>query len=145
LLTRLISRIVCRLSGPYRSAILSWFCGRFSTTSKSPMYPSSLRTLAIATRTLVEGIVVSAFRAIPALRIRVSMSLIGSLTLMRGLSVVPKDGRFRSSRPAYPPRCYQLDLVTPGRRPTEASSRKQMRHVPTSACRRGPGRRGGSG
>jgi hypothetical protein len=25
---------------------------------------------------------------------------------------------------------YQLDLVTPGRRPTEASSRKQMRQTP---------------
>ena len=37
----------------------------------------------MATRTLVEGIDVVALRAIPALRIRVSMSLIGSLTVIR--------------------------------------------------------------
>src|SRR5581483_2730619 len=38
---------------------------------------------AIATRTFVDGIVVSDCLAIPALRIRVSISLIGSLTLIR--------------------------------------------------------------
>src|SRR3954470_7500157 len=41
----------------------------------------------MAARTFVEGIVVSDCRAIPALRILVSMSLIGSLTLIRPLSL----------------------------------------------------------
>src|SRR5215210_5692047 len=56
-------------------------------TRKSAIYPSSLRIFAIATRTFVDGIVVSDCRAIPALRILVSMSLIGSLTLIRPLSL----------------------------------------------------------
>src|SRR6476619_2838505 len=65
----------------------SWSWGRRSITRKSAMYPSSLRIFAIATRTFVEGIVVSDCRAIPALRILVSISLIGSLTLIRPLSL----------------------------------------------------------
>src|SRR5215207_2408673 len=56
-------------------------------TRKSPIYPSSLRIFAIATSTFVDGIVVSDWRAIPALRILVSMSLIGSFTLIRPLSL----------------------------------------------------------
>jgi hypothetical protein len=54
---------------------------------KVAMYPSSLRIFAIATRILVDGIVVSVCRAMPAFRIRVSMSLIGSFTLIRCPSV----------------------------------------------------------
>jgi hypothetical protein len=72
----------------------------------------------MATRMFVDGIDVVSLRAIPAFRIRVSMSLIGSFTLMRCVSVV-----FRRLT-------YQLDFVTPGRLPFDANSRKQIRHVP---------------
>jgi hypothetical protein len=59
----------------------------------------------------------SGLRAMPAFRILVSMSLIGSLTL---IVVLP------ASRSAG----YQLDLVTPGNCPCDAISRKQIRQVP---------------
>jgi hypothetical protein len=50
------------------------------------------------------------------------MSLIGSLTLMRTVSVRPLAGELRND--------YQLDFVTPGSLPSEASSRKQIRQTP---------------
>src|SRR5215213_7315272 len=80
---------------------------------------------AIATRTFVDGIVVSAWRAMPALRILVSISLIGSLTLIRPLSfALVSEWLFVGAHG------YQLDFVTPGRRPIDASSRKQIRQSP---------------
>jgi hypothetical protein len=53
------------------------------------------------------------------------MSLIGSFTLTRHFSspvALAAVGMLTS--------IYQLDFVTPGRRPTDASSRKQMRQTP---------------
>jgi hypothetical protein len=44
------------------------------------------------------------------------MSLMGSFTLIGSFSPAPQT--------------YQLDFVTPGSRPTEANSRKQIRHTP---------------
>jgi len=38
--------------------------------------------------------------------------------------------RPNTRRPLLPKFCYQLDLVTPGKRPTDASSRKQIRQTP---------------
>src|ERR687898_117825 len=81
------------------------------------MYPSSLRIFAIATRTLVDGIVVSDCRAIPALRILVSMSLIGSLTLIRPLSL-------RSRIPLG--LCRSARLPTRLRHAWEAPNRRQL-------------------
>src|SRR5690349_24980976 len=49
------------------------------------MQPSSWRTLAIATLSLEDGITTVGFSTICALRMRVSMSAIGSLMLMRML------------------------------------------------------------
>ncbi len=72
------------------------------------MKPSSARMRAISRFTLDEGTVTSRWRARLAFRMRVSMSAIGSVTLM----------------------VYQLDFVTPGSSPCEARSRKQMRHIP---------------
>src|SRR5262245_39488507 len=54
----------------------------------------------MATSTLVDGIVTSALRAIPPFLIRVSMSLIGSLTLMRSVSVRPFVGYLVAGLPA---------------------------------------------
>src|SRR5881392_663743 len=52
------------------------------------MYPSSFRTLAIAILTFDEGIVTTARSTICALRMRVSMSAIGSVMLI-GSSLLP--------------------------------------------------------
>src|SRR6185295_19192037 len=75
------------------------------------MYPSSLRTLAIAAFSLLAGIATVTFSEAWALRIRVSIWAIGSLMLI-DLS------------------CYQLALVTPGISPRRAISRNLLRAKP---------------
>src|SRR5215213_9211199 len=72
---------------------------------------------AIATRTFVDGIVVSACRAIPAFRILVSISLIGSLTLIRPLSL---RSRFRIDV------CGSARLPTRLRYARQATNRRQL-------------------
>ena len=69
------------------------------------MKPSSLRMRAIASFVRYAGIETSSWRARLALRMRVSMSAMGSEMFMG----------------------YQLDFVTPGSSPSRARSRKQMR------------------
>src|SRR5687768_16274258 len=99
-------------------------------TRKSAIYPSSLRIFAMATRTFVDGIVVSDWRAIPALRILVSMSLIGSLTLIRPL---PLRTRFpliggRSAR--LPTRLrYAGEPTNRGKLPETDSAQAKFPHV----------------
>ena len=70
------------------------------------MKPSSLRIRAISRLVREAGTTTSAWRARDALRMRVSMSAIGSEMFIGA---------------------YQLDLVTPGSSPSRARSRKQMR------------------
>src|SRR5919112_6892593 len=93
-----------------------------------------------------DGIVAESWYAWLALRMRVSMSAIGSVIVM---GVVPLSPRFRTrpsrgplgdrvvlwSRPARSARgagtCdYQLDFATPGSSPACAISRRQIRHRP---------------
>ena len=71
------------------------------------MKPSALRIRAISRLVREAGTTTSVWRARDALRIRVSMSAIGSEMFIG---------------------TYQLDLVTPGSWPRRARSRKQIRH-----------------
>jgi hypothetical protein len=81
------------------------------------------------------GIETVEWRAIPALRMRVSISPIGSLTLT---ALLLKTSVYRLLQQSaatalvthYYNCRYQLDLVTPGIIPFSAFSRKQIRHMP---------------
>src|SRR5574338_375064 len=75
------------------------------------MYPSDSSTFAIATLSLEDGIFTAAFWACWPLRMRVSMSAIGSDIL---ILLTP----------------YQLALVIPGTSPRKAISRSLLRHRP---------------
>ena len=109
--------------------------------SNASMKPSSARIRAISRFTRDEGRLRSLCRAALALRMRVSMSAIGSVTFMSvfvrllgGGSLPPSGWRLplMAAAPWRPSVCrelYQLDLVTPGSWPSRARSRKQMRHI----------------
>src|SRR3954447_8753295 len=96
------------------------------------MNPSRFKISAIATFIFDEGIATVEWRTMHALRMRVSISAIGSLTLT---TLLLEDqlqlwagiarGRSNSNKG-----CHQLDLVTPGINPLSAFSRKQIRHIP---------------
>src|SRR5262245_50781281 len=94
------------------------------------MNPSRFRISAIATFIFDEGTATVVWRAMHALRMRVSISAIGSLTL----TTLLLEHQLQLSaalgmRPLDKGR-YQLDLVTPGISPLSAFSRKQIRHIP---------------
>src|SRR5690606_20873844 len=84
---------------------------------------------AIASFIFEAGMLTVACRAMPALRMRVNISPIGSFTLTR---VPPHRPGVCAAEGRDPPvnDSYQLDLTTPGIRPLRACSRKQMRHMP---------------
>src|SRR5580693_8913409 len=82
-----------------------------SVILKFVMKPSSLRIRATSIFSLEAGTSTLGWRASAALRIRVSMSPIGSDVPIVLL-----------------PRLYQLALITPGTSPAKASFRKQIRH-----------------
>src|SRR5215471_16010743 len=75
------------------------------------MYPSSFSTCAMDTLTFEEGTPTTVFPTIWALRMRVSMSAMGSVMLMRSVS-------------------YQLALISPGISPRSAISRSLLRARP---------------
>src|SRR3954453_15044108 len=82
--TRLIPEIVRLRSGVYFIVIVSLSPGLLgsSATSKPSMYPSCWRILASATLSFDDGISVRSCIAMFALRIRVSMSAIGSVIVI---------------------------------------------------------------
>src|SRR5918998_2613147 len=99
-------------------------------TRKSAIYPSSLRIFAIATSTFVDGIVVSNWRAIPALRILVSMSLIGSLTLIRPLSLWSRFPVIVGRSARLPTRLrYAREPTNRGQLPETDSAEPKLPHV----------------
>src|SRR5215210_886255 len=103
-------------------------------TRKSAIYPSSLRIFAIATRTFVDGIVVSDWRAIPALRILVSMSLIGSLTLIRPHSLRSRFPLIFGRSARLPTRlCYARESTNRGELPETDSAEPELAHVCSAA------------
>src|SRR6476660_1158413 len=91
----------------------------FSRSAKSSIYPSSLRTLAIELFSLDAGITVSVCPTIWALRMRISMSAIGSLMLIDLSLPCSLSSSF-----------YQLALITPGISPFRARSRSLLRPRP---------------
>src|SRR5690242_5889555 len=99
------------------------------------MKPSRFRISAIANFILDFGIATVMWRAIHALRIRVNISPIGSLTTVTALLLDDQLQLGIGCQNMQPQNvlltgCYQLDLVTPGISPFSAFSRKQMRHIP---------------
>src|SRR5918995_2881811 len=108
------------------------------------MKPSSARIRAISRFTRDDGMLSSRCRATLALRMRVSMSAIGSVTFMwcsfvssavvrslpwSGGRRLPLMAAIDARRPRGSASSYQLDLVTPGSWPSRARSRKQIRHI----------------
>jgi hypothetical protein len=75
---------------------------------------------AIAAFNFEDGIVTREYPAIKALRIRASISAIGSVIVIG--SDLP--AAYSQNAAAY----YQLAFLTPGISPLRASSRKQIRH-----------------
>src|SRR5215207_9252373 len=103
-------------------------------TRKSAIYPSSLRIFAIATRTFVDGIVVSDCLAIPALRILVSMSLIGSLTLIRPLSLPSRFPLSLGRSARLPTRLRHAWKATNGRKlPETDPAESELPHIRPAA------------
>src|SRR6267378_4080780 len=109
---RFKSVITLRRSGVYFRKRRSVFRILFSSTSLYvEMYPSSFRIRATSAFSFDVGMSTRAWRALAALRIRVSKSEIGSVCIVV----------FR--------RLYQLAFTTPGISPRSAWPRKQMRHI----------------
>src|SRR5690606_31542958 len=97
----------------------------FSSTSYPSMYPSAARTPARASFSLLEGMRTSSCIAMLALRIRVSMSAMGSVMVMRRLPSPARlghAGQLACVRELAQADAAQPELAEHGVRPTAASA-----------------------